>query len=49
MITDVEKWHYLTLKILSKLLHGNTSKHNDGKNYLYSFGTESKLKTHENV
>ena len=26
MITDVEKWHYLTLKILSKLLHGNTSK-----------------------
>ena len=46
MIPNGEKWHYLSVKKLSALLRGITSKH-DGDFYclncLYSFRTKSKL------
>ena len=55
MITNREKegwWDYLAVKKLSALLHRITSK-NKGDfyclNYLHSFRTENKLKSHENV
>ena len=48
MIPNEEKegWHYLAVKKLSALLHGITSKHEDGcycLNCLHSFRTENKL------
>ena len=54
MIPNVEKenWHYLAVKNLSALLRGITSKHNGDfycLNYLHSFRTENKLKSHEKV
>ena len=54
MIPNVEKesWHYLAVKNLSALLRGITSKHNGYfycLNYLHSFRTENKLKSHEKV
>ena len=51
MITDGEKWHYLTVKSLSALFRGITSKH-DGDFYclnIQSYTTENKLKKHKKV
>ena len=52
MIPNEEKqgWHYLTVKKLSTLLRGITSKHHCDfycLNCLHSFRTENKLKSHE--
>ena len=54
MITNKEKevWHYLTVKILSTLLTGKTSKHYKDfhcLNCLHSFRTENKLDSHEKI
>ena len=52
MITDGEKWHYVAVKCLSRLLQELKSNKNADyhyMNYLYSFRTESKFKSHENV
>ena len=53
MITnDNEKWHYLAVKSLSRLLRGITSNHNEDfycLNCLDSYRTKEKLKKHENV
>ena len=50
MITDGEKWHYLTVKSLSRLPYGITSNHH-GDFYclgcLHSFRTDSALKQHK--
>ena len=52
MITDGEKWHYLSVKSLSALFRGITAKH-EGDFYCFncfqSYTTENKLKKHENV
>ena len=52
MITDGEKWYYLTVKRLSTLLTGISSKH-DGDfcclNCFQSYTTENKLKKHQKV
>ena len=52
MITDGKKWHYLVVKRLSSLLKGITS-NQDGDfyclNYIHSYGTKNKLKSHEKV
>ena len=49
MITDNEKWHYLAVKSISKLLRGITSNHN-GDFYclicFHSYRTKNKLKKH---
>ena len=49
---EERRWHYLTIKELSALLHRITSK-NKGDSYclncLHSFRTENKLKSHEKV
>ena len=55
MITSDKEWHYLAVKGLSRLLRllrGITLNHDgdyDCINCLYSFITESKLKSHESV
>ena len=52
MITDGEKWHYLSVKSLSALFKGITSKHEEDFYYLncfQSYNTESKLKNHKKV
>ena len=46
MITDGEKWHYLTVKNLSGLLRGITSNHKEDLyclNYFRSYRTINKL------
>ena len=52
MITDGEKWHYLTVRRLSALLKGITSKH-DGDFYclycFHSYASEKSLEKHMNV
>ena len=52
MITDGEKWCYLSVKSLSALLRGITSKH-DGDFYclncFQTFTSEDKLKKHKSV
>ena len=52
MIADGKKWHYLTVKSLSALFRGITSKH-EGEIYclncFYSFRTENKLKKHKKL
>ena len=52
MITDGEKWHYLTVKKLSAFLRGITSK-NGGDfhclNCFRSYSTKNKLKKHKSV
>ena len=52
MITDGEKWHYLSVKRLSALFRGITSKH-DGNFYclncFQSYTTENKLRKHKNI
>ena len=52
MITDGEKWHYLTVKKWSVLLKGITSKHKGDfycLNCFHSYSTKEKLKKHRNV
>ena len=52
MITDGEKWHYLAVKKLSKLLKGITSKHKGDfycLNCFNSYSTKEKLKKHRNM
>ena len=47
MITDGEKWHYLAVKNLRRLLRGITSNHNGDfycLNCFYSYSTETRLK-----
>ena len=46
MITNIEKWHCLTGKRLSRLLQGITSNHN-GDYSIYS--QQSKIKSYEKV
>ena len=49
---EIEGWHYLAVKKLSALLHGMTSKYKDDffcLNFLHSFRTKNKLKSHEKV
>ena len=46
-ITDNKKWHYLAVKILSKLLRGITSNHNGDfycLNCFHSYTAEKKLR-----
>ena len=50
MITDGEKWHYLAMKNLSRLLRGITSNHNGDfytLNCFHSYHTYNKLKKYE--
>ena len=52
MITDGEKWHYLAVKNLPRLLRGITSYHNGYfycLNCFHSYSTEYRLKKHERV
>ena len=54
MIPDKEKeeWHYFAVKVMSTLLRGVTSKHHRDfycLNYLHSFRTKTKLKSHAKV
>ena len=52
MITDGEKWHYLTVKNLSGLLRGITSTHYDDfrcLNCFRSYRTKSKLELHKKI
>ena len=52
MITDGEKWHYLTVKSLSRLPYGITSNHHGDfycLGYLHSFRTDSAFKKHERL
>ena len=52
MITDGEKWHYLVVKNLSRLLRGITSNHHDGfycLNYFHSYRTKNKLEAHKKI
>ena len=52
MISDGQKWHYLVVKNLSRLLRGITSNH---KEYFYclncfhSYRTENKLEAHKKI
>ena len=52
MIGDSEKWHYLAVKKLSRLLRGISSNH-VGDNYclecFHSYSTANKLKKHERL
>ena len=52
MTTDNEKWHYLAVKSISRLLRGITSNH-DGDFYclncFHSYTTEKKLKKHQRI
>ena len=50
MITDGEKWHYLTVKKLSGLLRGITSNHKEDfycLNCFCVYSTKSKLEAHK--
>ena len=52
MISDGEKWHYLTVKSLSALLKGITSKHQGDSfclNYFHSYRTKGALEKHMKV
>ena len=52
MITDREKWHYLVVNNLSRLLRGITSNHHDGFYYLncfHSYRTKNKLEAHKKI
>ena len=52
MITDGKKWRYLAAEKLSALFRGITSNNNIDFCYincLHSYGTENKLRKHENV
>ena len=50
MITDGEKWHYLVVNNLSRLLRAITSNHHDGfycLNCFHSYRTKNKLEAHK--
>ena len=52
MITDCEKWHYLAVTSLSRLLRGITSNHNGDfycLNCFHAYTTENKLESHKKV
>ena len=52
MITDGEKWHYVAVKNLSRLLRGISSNHNNDYyclNCFHSYSTENKLNAHKKV
>ena len=52
MITDSEKWHYLVVNNLSRLLRGITFNHHDGfycLNCFHSYRTKNKLEAHKNI
>ena len=52
IISDGEKWHYLTVRSLSALLKGITSKHKDDSYYLncfHSFASKKSLEKHESM
>ena len=52
MITDGEKWHYLVVNNLSRLLRGITSNHNVDfycLNCFHSYRTKTKLETHKKI
>ena len=52
MIIDGQKWHYLAVKNLSRLLNGITLNHNGEfycLNSFHSYRTDNKLKKHEKV
>ena len=50
MISDGQKWHYLVVKILSRLLRRITSNHKEDfycLNCFHSYRTENKLDAHK--
>ena len=52
MISDGQKWHYLVVKKLSRLLRGITSKHKEDfycLNCFHSYRTENKLEAHKKI
>ena len=52
MNSDGQKWHYLIVKNLSRLLRGITSSHEEDfycLNCFHSYRTENKLEAHKNV
>ena len=52
MITDDEKWHYLVVNNLSRLLRGITSNHNADfycLNCFHSYRTKNKLEAHKKI
>ena len=52
MITDGEKWHYLVVKNLSRLLRGITSNHKEDfycLNCFHSYRTENKVEAHKKI
>ena len=52
MITDGEKWHYLVVNNLSRLLRGITSNHHNGfycLNCFHSYRTKNKLEAHKKI
>ena len=52
MISDGQKWHYLVVKNLSRLLRGITSNHKEDfycLNCLHSYRTENKLEAHKKI
>ena len=52
MISDGQKWHYLVVKNLSRLLRGITSNHKEDfycLNCFHSYRTENKLEAHKKI
>ena len=52
MITDGDKWHYLTVKNLPGLLRGITSTHKEDfywLNCFHSYRTRNKLESHKKI
>ena len=52
IINNGEKWHYVAVKNVSKLLRRITSNYNGdfySLNCFHSYGTDTKLKKHERV
>ena len=52
MISDGQKWHYLVVKNLSRLLRGITSNHKEDfycLNCFHSYRTENKLEAHKEI
>ena len=52
MITDGEKWHFLTVKNLPGLLKGITSAHEKDfycLNFFHSYRTKSQLESHKKI
>ena len=52
IISDGEKWHYLTVRSLSALVKGITSKHKSDSsclNCFYSFASKKSLEKHMKV